>query len=196
MRAHRFRYAECARVRARLSGMVSPSTDTVGMPSRTLRFSEAYYSTLFHELTHSTGHAFQSSGRNREAKTRSLRVLLERRVNRKWCSDALRYRRIERKTLSNSAAYLRLGLTYSKPILTWSCLPIATQKGSRLHSRGCAMSTLLSHFLNLSRRSTRTRLLSLSLGETQKILAKFASAPYRRVAVCRLPCRQTSMALA
>jgi antirestriction protein ArdC len=35
-----------------------PSTDTVGMPSKSLfNSSEEYYSTLFHELTHSTGHA-------------------------------------------------------------------------------------------------------------------------------------------
>jgi antirestriction protein ArdC len=35
-----------------------PSNDTVGMPSRDLfHSSEEYYSTLFHELTHSTGHA-------------------------------------------------------------------------------------------------------------------------------------------
>jgi len=35
-----------------------PSTDTVGMPSKSLFSSvEEYYSTLFHELTHSTGHA-------------------------------------------------------------------------------------------------------------------------------------------
>lgn len=35
-----------------------PSTDTVGMPSRNLfNSSEEFYSTLFHELTHSTGHA-------------------------------------------------------------------------------------------------------------------------------------------
>ena len=35
-----------------------PSTDTVGMPARALFGSaEEYYSTLFHELTHSTGHS-------------------------------------------------------------------------------------------------------------------------------------------
>src|ERR1700736_1660086 len=35
-----------------------PSTDTVGMPSQSLfNSSEEYYSTLIHELTHSTGHA-------------------------------------------------------------------------------------------------------------------------------------------
>jgi antirestriction protein ArdC len=34
-----------------------PSTDTVTMPSRTAFESQAeYYSTLFHELTHATGH--------------------------------------------------------------------------------------------------------------------------------------------
>jgi antirestriction protein ArdC len=35
-----------------------PSTDSVGMPSiNSFHSSEGYYSTLFHELTHSTGHA-------------------------------------------------------------------------------------------------------------------------------------------
>jgi antirestriction protein ArdC len=35
-----------------------PSTDTVGMPSKTAFDSvEGFYATLFHELTHSTGHA-------------------------------------------------------------------------------------------------------------------------------------------
>jgi len=35
-----------------------PSNDTVGMPARELfASSEGYYTTLFHELTHSTGHA-------------------------------------------------------------------------------------------------------------------------------------------
>lgn len=35
-----------------------PSTDTVGMPSRAaFNSAEGYYGTLFHELTHSTGHA-------------------------------------------------------------------------------------------------------------------------------------------
>src|ERR1700730_9531526 len=35
-----------------------PSNDTVGMPAKSLFNSgEGYYSTLFHELTHSTGHA-------------------------------------------------------------------------------------------------------------------------------------------
>ena len=35
-----------------------PSTDSVGMPSRnSFNSGEEYYSTLFHELTHSTGHA-------------------------------------------------------------------------------------------------------------------------------------------
>jgi antirestriction protein ArdC len=35
-----------------------PSTDSVGMPARsTFESAESFYSTLFHELTHSTGHA-------------------------------------------------------------------------------------------------------------------------------------------
>ena len=46
-----------------------PSTDTVGMPSRNaFNSAEEYYSTLFHELTHSTGHTHASrTRRNREA---------------------------------------------------------------------------------------------------------------------------------
>ena len=44
----------CQSVRA----WYKPSTDTVGMPAKELfGKSEEYYSTLFHELTHSTGHA-------------------------------------------------------------------------------------------------------------------------------------------
>jgi antirestriction protein ArdC len=39
-----------------------PSTDTVGIPSRNaFTLTEEYYSTLFHELTHSTGHASRVS---------------------------------------------------------------------------------------------------------------------------------------
>jgi antirestriction protein ArdC len=35
-----------------------PSTDQVGMPGKSLfHSSEAFYATLFHELTHSTGHS-------------------------------------------------------------------------------------------------------------------------------------------
>lgn len=35
-----------------------PSTDSIGMPSRhTFESAETYYSTLFHEMTHSTGHS-------------------------------------------------------------------------------------------------------------------------------------------
>ncbi|HTC63613.1 MAG TPA: zincin-like metallopeptidase domain-containing protein [Candidatus Saccharimonadales bacterium] len=37
-----------------------PSTDSIGMPSKTLFNSpEEYYSTLYHELTHSTGHSLR-----------------------------------------------------------------------------------------------------------------------------------------
>jgi len=65
------RVADLAQCEAIVSGMPNPpareqsdrawyrpSTDTVGMPARGLFSSvEEYYSTLFHELTHSTGHA-------------------------------------------------------------------------------------------------------------------------------------------
>src|ERR1700693_248981 len=87
-----------------------PSTDTVGMPSRNMFDSaEEYYSTLFHELTHSTGHskrvgregieklnAFGSESYSKEELVAAMGAAM-------LCGIA----GIERKTLSNSAAYLK-----------------------------------------------------------------------------------------
>jgi antirestriction protein ArdC len=45
------------RIEPNLHAFYRPSADTVGMPERdSFESAEAYYSTLFHELTHSTGH--------------------------------------------------------------------------------------------------------------------------------------------
>jgi antirestriction protein ArdC len=87
-----------------------PSTDTVGMPSRNaFNSAEEFYSTLFHELTHSTGHT-KRIGRDGIEKLNtfgsesySKEELIAEMGAAMLCGVA----GIERITLSNSAAYLR-----------------------------------------------------------------------------------------
>ena len=87
-----------------------PSIDTVGMPSRNaFNSAEEYYSTLFHELTHSTGHT-KRLGRDGIEKLNtfgsesySKEELIAEMGAAMLCGIA----GIERKTLSNSAAYLQ-----------------------------------------------------------------------------------------
>jgi antirestriction protein ArdC len=87
-----------------------PSTDTVGMPSRSVFTSrEEYYSTLFHELTHSTGHpsrvgregimAYNPFGSDPYSK--------EELVAEMGAAMLCGVVGIESQTLSNSAAYLQ-----------------------------------------------------------------------------------------
>jgi antirestriction protein ArdC len=87
-----------------------PSTDTVGMPSRNaFNSAEEHYSTLFHELTHSTGHT-KRVGRDGIEKLNtfgsesySKEELIAEMGAAMLCGIA----GIERKTLSNSASYLQ-----------------------------------------------------------------------------------------
>ena len=87
-----------------------PSTDIVGMPSRNaFNTAEEYYSTPFHELTHSTRHT-KRVGRDGIEKLNtfgsesySKEELIAEMGAAMLCGVA----GIERKTLSNSAAYLQ-----------------------------------------------------------------------------------------
>jgi len=87
-----------------------PTTDTVGMPSRNaFNSAEEYYSTLFHELTHSTGHT-KRVGRDGIEKLNtfgsesySKEELIAEMGAAMLCGVA----GIERKTLANSASYLK-----------------------------------------------------------------------------------------
>jgi antirestriction protein ArdC len=87
-----------------------PSRDTVTMPSRTAFQSQAeYYSTLFHELIHSTGHA-KRLGREGIDKIQpfgsedySKEELVAEMGSAMLCGVA----GIEQATIGNSAAYLR-----------------------------------------------------------------------------------------
>jgi len=91
-----------------------PASDTVGMPARALfNSSEEYYSTLFHELTHSTGHAsrvgregieqlntFGSESYSREELIAEMGAAMLSGISG-----------IETKTLENSASYLQSWIT-------------------------------------------------------------------------------------
>jgi antirestriction protein ArdC len=88
----------------------APKRDTVGMPARSLFHSPAeYHSTLFHELTHSTGHANRL---HREAFDNPLQFGSESYSKEELIAEMgaaflCGLCGIERETLSNSAAYLR-----------------------------------------------------------------------------------------
>jgi len=87
-----------------------PATDTVGMPSRqAFGSAEEYYSTLFHELTHSTGHPSRI-GREGIEKLNTFgseSYSKEELVAEMGAAMLAGIAGIERKTLSNSAAYLQ-----------------------------------------------------------------------------------------
>jgi len=88
----------------------TPSHDTVTMPSRTAFESQAeYYSTLFHELTHSTGHAkrLAREGFDRPqmfgSESYSREELIAEMGSAMLCGVA----GIEQATVANSVAYLK-----------------------------------------------------------------------------------------
>jgi antirestriction protein ArdC len=88
----------------------SPARDVVGMPARELfRSSEEYYATVFHELAHSTGHETRLHRQNFDSpasfgsESYSKEELIAEMTAAMLCGIAA----IERKTLENSAAYLK-----------------------------------------------------------------------------------------
>jgi len=87
-----------------------PSTDTVGMPSRNaFGLAEEYYSTLFHELTHSTGHPSRI-GREGIEKLNTFgseSYSKEELIAEMGAAMLAGVTGIERKTLANSASYLK-----------------------------------------------------------------------------------------
>ena len=94
-----------------------PSTDTVGMPSRSLFSSvEEYYSTLFHELTHSTGHASRLGREGIEQLNTfgSESYSKEELVAEMGAAMLSGLMGLAPKTLENSAAYLQTWLSVLK----------------------------------------------------------------------------------
>lgn len=94
-----------------------PSTDTVGIPSRNaFNSAEEYYSTLFHELTHSTGHS-NRVGRDGIEKLNTFgseSYTKEELIAEMGAAMLCGIAGIERKTLSNSAAYLQSWISVLK----------------------------------------------------------------------------------
>jgi antirestriction protein ArdC len=88
----------------------APGRDVVGMPSIGLfRSSEEYYSTFFHELTHSTGHASRI-GRDGFEFVQSFgseSYSREELVAEMGAAMLCGFTGIENRTIENSAAYLR-----------------------------------------------------------------------------------------
>jgi antirestriction protein ArdC len=87
-----------------------PSRDTVTMPSRTAFQSQAeYYSTLFHELTHSTGHAkrLEREGIDKIQPFGSEDYSKEELVAEMGSAMLCGVAGIGQATIGNSAAYLR-----------------------------------------------------------------------------------------
>jgi antirestriction protein ArdC len=95
----------------------SPSNDVVGMPARGLfHSSEEYYSTLFHELAHSSGHAKRLHRENFDnpvsfgSESYSKEELIAEMTAAMLCGIA----GIEQKTLEHSAAYLKMWIARLK----------------------------------------------------------------------------------
>jgi antirestriction protein ArdC len=94
-----------------------PSRDVVTMPSRTAFESQAeYYSTLFHELTHSTGHATRLAREGFDtpqkfgSESYSRQELIAKMGSAMPCGVV----GIEQSTLANSAAYLKAWISRLK----------------------------------------------------------------------------------
>lgn len=87
-----------------------PSTDTVGIPARNaFESAESYYSTLFHELTHSTGHT-KRIGRDGIEKLNTFgseSYSKEELIAEMGAAMLAGVAGIERATIPNSAAYLQ-----------------------------------------------------------------------------------------
>jgi antirestriction protein ArdC len=95
----------------------SPAKDTIGLPARSLFHSPAeYYSTLFHELAHSTGHASRlhredfDKPSHFDTESYSREELIAEMTSAFLCGLS----GIERETLPNSAAYLQNWITRLK----------------------------------------------------------------------------------
>src|SRR5215472_16449079 len=116
------------------------SRDVITMPSRSAFHSQAeYYSTLFHELTHSTGHAKRLAREGFDNPQRfgsdsySREELIAEMGSAMLCGVA----GIEQRTLANSAAYLK---TWIRRLKADSRLVISARErraeSSRLHPGG------------------------------------------------------------
>ncbi|HXW56971.1 MAG TPA: zincin-like metallopeptidase domain-containing protein [Candidatus Cybelea sp.] len=105
------RMPSAPRIEQNSQAFYRPSADLVGMPSRTCFESpEAYYSTLFHELTHATGHKsrlnrFEENATEHQFASESYSK--EELVAEMGAAMLAGIAGISHATLSNSASYLQ-----------------------------------------------------------------------------------------
>lgn len=144
--------AECERMIAEMPGKplyavdmmayYRPSTDTVAMPKRdSFKTPQSYYSTFFHELVHSTGHAKRlgrdgiESLNNFGSESYSKEELVAEVGAAMLCGVA----GIERETIADSASYLQSWIKALKgdPKLIVSAASQAQKAADRV--RGLAM---------------------------------------------------------
>jgi len=106
------------RIERESAAFYRPSADMVGMPSRNCFVSaEAYYSTLFHELTHSTGHKsrlnrFEENATDHQFGSESYSR--EELVAEMGAAMLSGIAGISHATLSNSASYLQAWISRLK----------------------------------------------------------------------------------
>lgn len=99
-----------------------PSTDTVNMPPKNLFFSdEEYFSTLYHELSHATGHRSRLNRDFTKAITSMNRSEYSKEeLIAEFCASYLTAEAgIEGETIDNSAAYIQNWLKVLKNNKTW-----------------------------------------------------------------------------
>lgn len=87
-----------------------PTDDRVNMPKKDIfRSSEEYYSTLFHELTHSTGHETRLNRKPSDIATHfgNKEYSKEELVAEMGAAFLCGHCQIENKTIDNSAAYIK-----------------------------------------------------------------------------------------
>jgi len=109
----------------------SPSSDTVTMPSpNAFRSLAEYYSTMFHELTHATGHArrLARQGFDRPQEFGSESYSREELVAEMGSAMLCGVAGIEQATLANSAAYLKSWIARLK---SDSCLVISAASAAQ-----------------------------------------------------------------
>jgi antirestriction protein ArdC len=123
----------------------SPSSDTVTMPYPTAFHSRAeYYSTMFHELTHATGHAKRIAREGFDkpqefgSESYSREELVAEMSSAMLCGVA----GIEQATLANSAAYLKSWIARLKSD-TAPTRPILLAANSAARSSSPGLTSLL-----------------------------------------------------
>lgn len=164
-----------------------PSSDTVGIPARNaFNSAEAYYATLFHELTHSTGHKsrlnrFEETSADHQFGSESYSK--EELVAELGAAMLCGFTGIAPRVIGNSAAYLQSWITRLKADsrLIISAASAAQKAADHiLGQRGRPRMSATFQFPMPLAEKYRPREITdfVGLDKPKRILAKFAENPY------------------